>query len=835
VNREGSKRTLAFISVEVSLGSLRRCTPALIGALLASACQDPAPTTGSLVVTVSGLPSGATGSVRVSGPNQFYQLVQATTTIENLAPGDYAVVRDTILFSTTKYGVADIVDSVTIVRGEIQNASANYQIASGSLAVTVDGLPPGAAASILVRGPLCNPSCLPTFGSTVGASGTLEGLQPGSYEILADTTATAEGDRFAASKLVDTVSVAASLTPAAASVTYAIASGTLSVTVDGLPVSTTAALVTVTGPDSYQQALTQSTVLRGLVAGTYSISATNFNGTCPDVYTPADPQQSRDVTVGTTSSATVTYTHSQASAASLNLKVERMYVTQATQTLNGTVPILGGKTALLRVFVTANQCNTATPNVRITINGGAPVTVPASEDSVRQSPFEGSLLASWNVTIPAGTVQAGLSLSVLAEVDPTNAIPETNEGDNSASRTIDVRTAPAVQVRFVPVVTPPTGLTGVVNASNVDQFLEWPLKLHPVGTYNWDIHDVFTSARTEPLQANNTNGAWGLVLGEINALRTAEVGNPSPIYYYGVVRTTYSSGVVGIAYVGGIKVGLGWDEVSTITTQNRGSTVMAHELGHNYGREHAPCGGPLGIDQDYPYAGGRIGVYGWDPTDGLKSPSVYCDIMGYSNSYWISDYTYLAIFNRLSGAPSVQSATAASVPSLLIWGRIEKGQPILEPAFEISAPSRMPAAGPHRLIMTDATGGEILSIAFASDKIADLPGDDETFAFTVPISALRGRDLATLSLTARGKTVRSAAATDVAADPGVTMTRAGAGKLRVRWDAARFPVVMVRDPVRGQVLSFARGGDATIATNRSELDLNFSNRVRSSRRLTQLK
>lgn len=46
---------------------------------------------------------------------------------------------------------------------------------------------------------------------------------------------------------------------------------------------------------------------------------------------------------------------------------------------------------------------------------------------------------------------------------------------------------------------------------------------------------------------------------------------------------------------------------------------------------------------------------------------------------------------------------------------------------------------------------------------------------------------------------------------------------------------MERIPVNGQVISFARGGDATIVTDHEELDLNYSNRVRSTRRLTRIR
>jgi hypothetical protein len=41
-------------------------------------------------------------------------------------------------------------------------------------------------------------------------------------------------------------------------------------------------------------------------------------------------------------------------------------------------------------------------------------------------------------------------------------------------------------------------------------------------------------------------------------------------------------------------------------------------------------------------------------------------------------------------------------------------------------------------------------------------------------------------------------------------------------------MIMVRDPVTGEVLSFARGGSVELASSRDELSLTLSDRVRSS-------
>src|SRR5438477_39239 len=154
------------------------------------------------------------------------------------------------------------------------------------------------------------------------------------------------------------------------------------------------------------------------------------------------------------------------------------------------------------------------------------------------------------------------------------------------------------------------------------------------------------------------------------------------------------------------------------------------------------------------------------------------------------------MMTNLVGSSSLPDVGSNAVePSLLVWGRIVNGQPVLEPAFEIAARTQLPAAtGPNRLTATDASGAEVFSLSFAGQQIADLPGDNESFAFVVPETMLHGRALASLSLRARGRTVSNVAAGDIAADAGTVLTSAGSHQVRLRWDAAKFPAVL--DPGR---------------------------------------
>lgn len=717
---------------------------------------------------------------------------------------------------------------------------------TGSLHLTVTGLPTGTTARISVTGP-------GQFSRQVAGEETLDGLVPGSYLFTASDVTT-DAEIYAARQPKGTVTVAAGSTPAAASVEYAPASGALAVTIQGLPDGTSAD-VTVTSTDgSFSQKITATTTLARLRAGTYVVTVGSVSNGSTLYFVAGTPQaQTVTVAVGETAAATVPY----GAVTGLNLTVAGLYVVQTVQRLDQSIPLVQGRDGLVRVFVRAAQDQTPAPAVRVRfyLNGqlsteqtiAAPMQyAPTFAADVAQA----SLASSWNVAIPAALVQPGLSIS--ADVDPGNVVPEIDESDNSypgvgQQLSANVRTVPAFRVRFVPIYQSANGLVGDVTAANRDRFLATTRKLHPLNTIDADIRAPYT-ATVEQLSSSNSDSTWTRVLHEVDVARDLDCRS-DPVgcsrYYYGVAKVTYSSGTAGLGYVG-YPVAMGWDYLPSA------SEVMAHELGHNWGRFHAPCGVD-NPDLRYPYAGGKIGVYGYDATTGqLKLPSAP-DVMGYCNGTWISDYTYTGIMNfRASASASVGSASdgatadatetaAAQAPvqrCLLVWGRVVDGRPVLEPAFEVMArPSLPQAAGPLTLAATSAGGATLWSLSFAGREIADAPRGDRTFAFTIPVAQAHADEIAALRLAAPSgeATVRTTEARGSVPAVRATRTTSRPRWVRLRWDAARHPVAMVRDARSGAILSFARGGDAEVRTagdGTDAVDVILSDRVRSvSRRV----
>jgi hypothetical protein len=85
--------------------------------------------------------------------------------------------------------------------------------------------------------------------------------------------------------------------------------------------------------------------------------------------------------------------------------------------------------------------------------------------------------------------------------------------------------------------------------------------------------------------------------------------------------------------------------------------TAAQEIGHAFGRHHAPCDNamrcdnPASTDDSYPdygtFPSDSIGEIGFDPaTNAAFDPATTFDFMGYSGgTLWVSPYTYLGLLD----------------------------------------------------------------------------------------------------------------------------------------------------------------------------------------------
>jgi len=562
-----------------------------------------------------------------------------------------------------------------------------------------------------------------------------------------------------------------------------------------------------------------------LAVGAHSVQLSGLAGNCS-----VSGDNPRSVSVSAGATATVSFEVSCVAATPpVNLRVERMYLTQSTQRLDGDVPLVQGRDGLVRVFVTADRANSARPAVRVRLfrNGSVVQTynVPAQGSSTPTTVQQGGLNDSWNVEVPGNLIAAGTSL--LADVDPANEIPETSEGDNSfpASGTpapLGIQPVAPARIRLVPILQTATGLEGRVG--NPEQLTSLVRRMYPLSSVLTDTRAVFTT--TGPLQPGNTNGQWNQILTDLEALRVAD--NATDRTYYGLVRLDYGAGIVGNGFIPG-QSAIGYDDPGDA------SRVMAHELGHNWNQSHTPCGlaaGDLSVDPRYPYPSGNIGVFGYDPGSGtIKAPSLP-DIMGYCGGPWISDYIYQRVLFYRQLNPFI-ATTGLAQPSLLVWGRIENGRPVLEPALQIVARPHLPKTrGPYLLEGTTGDGSRLFSFSFDAPQSADDRQSSRHFAFAIPLDAAgfdRLQNVRLSSGAAVAATVSRPLAQTRKVGPDDIAVLPDADGVRLRWNAAAHPVILVRDPDTGEVLSFARGGDARVRTGKSTVDLNMSDGVRSQR------
>jgi hypothetical protein len=96
---------------------------------------------GSLVVTINGLPTGASANVTVTGPGGFTRALTSTTTLTTLPAGNYSIdVADVTHDGSTYTGSPSSLSIAVGAGASVTAPGVSYAIATGSLSITLAGL-----------------------------------------------------------------------------------------------------------------------------------------------------------------------------------------------------------------------------------------------------------------------------------------------------------------------------------------------------------------------------------------------------------------------------------------------------------------------------------------------------------------------------------------------------------------------------------------------------------------------------------------------------------------------------------------------------------------------
>ena len=254
------------------------------------------------------------------------------------------------------------------------------------------------------------------------------------------------------------------------------------------------------------------------------------------------------------------------------------YLTQATQSFENPVPLIADEAALLRVFVISDSAaDVDTPPVRATFYHDGmevhSVEIASNEAQVQMEVNEGSLSVSLNAEVPGWVVTPGLEMVV--EIDPDETLDASmaimGRIPASGRSVVDVRTVAPLDLTLVPFLwseAPDRSVLADLAELSEDNDLFWQLhELLPVQELNLTVRDpVMTSV-------NPTFDNRDQLLRETNLVYVMDNADG---HYMGII---VDGG--GLAEIGG-----------KTSLASIDGYVIAHELGHNMGLLHAPCGSP---------------------------------------------------------------------------------------------------------------------------------------------------------------------------------------------------------------------------------------------------
>ena len=399
-----------------------------------------------------------------------------------------------------------------------------------------------------------------------------------------------------------------------------------------------------------------------------------------------------------------------------------LYKGSAVSTANRKVPVVQDRDAMVRVFVkTKAGFNNRQLSARISIDNGGTVKTYFNKLQVTGNSSQSNLGSTFRIEVPGRSITANSKYYV--EIVECGTVPTTAVGNvrfpTSNFRALDAKPTGVIKVVFIPV--KHDGRVPNTSNSNLQKYVADVARMYATTGVEFSVGAVLNSNQS------GTNIDLSKTLDQVTDKRTADAP-AGDVYYYGLIDPASSAN----AYCqGGCTTGVGWlASASTADWASRqraavgvgfddwGVGTFSHELGHNHGRDHAPCN--VSGDNNYPYGGGKIGVWGYDrDAKKLKNPANVTDFMGYCNDTWVSDYSYKAYFSRIAAL----NGTSPRLPSgpLETWARMlvtPRGASWSQPAQGYGTPTNNPEKATvynqqgdkvaevdaHRMVISDGGG-----------------------------------------------------------------------------------------------------------------------------------
>ena len=510
-------------------------------------------------------------------------------------------------------------------------------------------------------------------------------------------------------------------------------------------------------------------------------------------------------------------------------RIAALHLTQATQTLDGAIPLVQGKDAAVRVFPVGSGASEAEYTVRVTIRNakGRRLLVEAIPprrqglpDGVRPDlPWD-----SWNLRIPGHLIQPGTTVTAKLIEARTGKVVARHPA-SGPPQPLDGVAVPPIGITLVPLIW--KGEPGNVRRIPRGDWVGPLRRLLPVAEVDLAVAEPVELPVPEGLEEAARFSHLS------KALETRRLlDDPwNQRFYVGVVHLPKGGRLGGVAEpdaLAGHPVATGLGRTLVLRDSFGAPDTLAHEMGHLFGLDHAPTAGvTTWIDPFYPKAGGLLDVAGFN-LDSMQPvpPDPFTDLMGYGEYKWISAYNYsraLAFLTRErseilrhAGIPSHHPPADRGLERcLLVSGRLAEGRILWDPAFVVPGRPEPPPSGHYQLELLDARGGGLATFPFG--MTSGDAGGEGAFEFLIPLSETRERAMDSIRVlegefpmpmveawTGRALGTRGvhggARGLGLGGGPQAPVIKRAEGRLKLDWDLEATPAILVLDAGTGQML-----------------------------------